>query len=63
MIKTLPASVGDKRDVVSIPELGRFPEKEMVSHASILAWEIPKTEERGGLQFMGSLKSQTQLSN
>jgi len=63
MIKTLPANVGDKRDVVSIPELGRFPEKKMVSHSSILAWEIPKTEERGGLQFMGSLKSQTQLSN
>ena len=29
-------------------------EKEMATHASILAWEIPCTEERGGLQSMGS---------
>ena len=31
-------------------------EKEMATHASILAWEIPWTEEPGGLQFMGSQK-------
>ena len=29
-------------------------EKEMATHASILAWEIPWTEELGGLQSMGS---------
>ena len=29
-------------------------EKEMTSHSSILAWEIPWTEEPGGLQSMGS---------
>ena len=28
-------------------------EKEMVTHSSILAWEIPWTEEPGGLQSMG----------
>ena len=28
-------------------------EKEMATHASILAWEIPWTEEFGGLQSMG----------
>ena len=28
-------------------------EKEMVAHSSILAWEIPWTEESGGLQSMG----------
>ena len=28
-------------------------EKEMATHASILAWEIPWTEEPGGLQSMG----------
>ena len=28
-------------------------EKEMASHSSILAWEIPWTEEPGGLQSMG----------
>ena len=26
----------------------------MASHSSILAWEIPWTEETGGLQSMGS---------
>ena len=34
-------------------------EKEMASHSSILAWEIPWTEEPGGLQSMVLQKSQT----
>ena len=38
-------------------------EKEMATHSSILAWEIPWTEEPGRLQSMGSQKSWTQLSN
>ena len=29
-------------------------EKEMETHSSILAWEMPWTEEPGGLQSMGS---------
>ena len=29
-------------------------EKDMATHSSILAWEIPWTEEPGGLQSMGS---------
>ena len=29
-------------------------EKEMTTHSSILAWEIPWSEEPGGLQSMGS---------
>ena len=29
-------------------------EKEMATHSNILAWEIPWTEEPGGLQSMGS---------
>ena len=29
-------------------------EKEMATHSSILAWRIPRTEEPGRLQFMGS---------
>ena len=33
-------------------------EKEMATHSSILAWEIPWTEEPGGLQSMG-LQSRT----
>ena len=28
-------------------------EKEIATRSSILAWEIPQTEESGGLQFMG----------
>ena len=29
-------------------------EKETTTHSSVLAWEIPQTEEPGGLQFLGS---------
>ena len=29
-------------------------EKEMATHSSILAWELPWTEESGGLQSLGS---------
>ena len=29
-------------------------EKEVATHSSIVAWEIPWTEEPGGLQSMGS---------
>ena len=36
-------------------------EKEMATHSSILAWEIPWTEKPGGLQSKGLLKSWTQL--
>ena len=31
-----------------------LPEKEMATHSSILAWEIPETEKPGGLQSVGS---------
>ena len=37
-------------------------EKEMATHSSILAWKVPRTQEPGGLWFMGLQKSQTQLS-
>ena len=36
-------------------------EKEIATHSSILAWEIPWTEEPGRLQSIGS-QSQTRLS-
>ena len=36
-------------------------EKKMAAHSRILAWEIPCTEEPGGLQSMGLQKSQTWL--
>ena len=34
-------------------------ENEMATHISIPAWEIPWTEDPGGLQSMGSKMSQT----
>ena len=36
-------------------------EKEMATHSSILAWEIPWTEEPGGRRIHGVAKSQTRL--
>ena len=38
-------------------------EKEMATHSSILAWEVAWTEEPGRLQYMGSQKSRTRLSD
>ena len=60
MIKNLPA-VQETR----VQPLGwEDPlEKGMAAHSSILAWQIPWTEEPGGLQSMGSQKSQTRLSD
>ena len=37
-------------------------EKGMATHSSILAWRIPRTEEPGRIQSMGS-QGQTQLSD
>ena len=34
-------------------------EKEIATHSSILAWEIPWTEEPGGLQSTGRKESDT----
>ena len=50
MIKDPPANAGDAG---SIPGSGRSLEKGMEIHSSILAWEIPWTEESGRLQPMG----------
>ena len=36
-------------------------EKEMATHSSILAWEIPRTEEPGGLQSIGSQRVRQDL--
>ena len=47
-----------------VPSLGQEDplEKEMATHSTILAWEIPWTETPGGLQSVELQKSQTQLS-
>ena len=44
MVKNPPANTGY---MSSIPGLARSLEKEMATHSSILAWEIPWTEESG----------------
>ena len=51
MVKHLPAMWE-----TSVQSLGRedLLEKEMATHSSILAWEIPWMEEPGGLQSMES---------
>ena len=51
MVKHLPAMWE-----TSVQSLGRedLLEKEMATHSSILAWEIPLVEEPGGLQSMES---------
>ena len=51
MIKKLPANAGAW---VLFLGLEDSLEKEMAAHSSILAWDIPQTEEPGGLQSMGS---------
>ena len=38
-------------------------EKGMATHSSVLAWDIPWTEEPGGLQVHGIIKSLTWLSD
>ena len=40
-------------DAGLIPGLGKFPEEEMATYSSILAGEIPWTEEPGRLQSTG----------
>ena len=50
MVKNLPNNAGD---VGSILGSRRSMEEEMTTHCSILAREIPRTEEPGRLQSMG----------
>ena len=59
MVRHLPT--GRETQVQSLDQKDPL-EKEMATNSSILAWEIPWTEEPGWLQSMGS-QSQTQLSD
>ena len=47
------ASAYNAGDPGSIPGSGRSPGEGMATHSSILPWEIPRTEEPGGLQSIG----------
>ena len=53
VVKNPTANAGDLRDAGSIPGSQRFPEEEMATYFSILAWRIPWTKESGGLQSIG----------
>ena len=54
MVTNLPANAGDATDAGSIPESEDSLEQEMATHSNILAWKIPRTEEPGTLQSIGS---------
>ena len=49
-VKNLSTNAGDAD---SVPVQGRSLEKEMATHSSILAWEIPWTKDSGGLESTG----------
>ena len=51
MVKNLPAS--QETQVHSLDQEDTL-EEEMATHPSLLAWKIPRTDEAGGLQSMGS---------
>ena len=53
MVKNLPPMQETKVQALSREDTL---EKEVATYSSILAWEIPRTEEPGGLQSMGSQK-------
>ena len=54
-VKNLPSMQGNTCRISWVQSLGQEDplEKEMATHSSNLAWEIPWTEEPGGLQSMG----------
>ena len=60
MVKNPPAS--EEMQETRVQFLGQEGplEEEMATHSCILAWEIPGTEEPGGLQSMGCKKSDTE---
>ena len=60
VVKDLPTNAG----VVNLtPGWGGSLGEGDGTHSSVLAWEIPWTEEPGGLQSLGWQKSRTRLSD
>ena len=59
VVKNPPGNARDIRDEGLIPGLGRSPGEGNSNTLSILAWEIPWTQESSGLQSMESQKSWT----
>ena len=62
MVKNLPDNTGDIRDAGSVPGSEDPLEEGTATHSSTLAWEIPWTEEPGGLQSMGSQRVSDDLA-
>ena len=60
VVKNQPANGDDEGSILNQEDPL---EKGMAAHSSILSWETPCSEEPGGLQYMGSQKSRTWLSN
>ena len=59
MVKRLPAMQETRLQSLGWEDLL---EKEMATHSSILAWEIPSTAEPGRLQSMGSQRVRYNLA-
>ena len=53
--------LANARDTDLIPDLGRSPGEGNGTHSSILAWEIPWTEEHDRLESMGLQKARHNL--
>ena len=53
VVKNLPGNAGD---VGLTPWTGRSPKEEMATHSSILAWEMPWTEDTTKLPSMNASK-------
>ena len=62
-VKNMPAMQETQETRVQLLGHEDLLEEEMETHSSILAWEIPRTEELVEPQSNGVAKSQTQLSN
>ena len=60
MVKSLPAVWETQVWCLGLEDLL---EKEMATHSSILAWKIPRMEEPGRLQSMGSQRIEQDLSD
>ena len=58
VVKNPPANTGDEMWEMQFQFLGRedLLEGGMATHSGILAWRVPRTEEPGGLQPIGSQK-------
>ena len=62
MVKNLWAMQEAQETRVQSPGWEDPLEKEMANHSSMLAWEIPQTEEPGGATVCGVAKGHTQLN-